>query len=104
MVFYMIQILVLIYVGERGLDGVQQYESQVIPILREYGGTLMTVFNPQQSSEVSRPDEVHLLEFPTECALNAYRTDPRVAALAEERNSVISKTELYISEKIVSYY
>jgi uncharacterized protein (DUF1330 family) len=40
------------------------------------------------------PHEVHLLEFPSESALDAYLQDPARLALAEQRDAAIASTQL----------
>ena len=49
------------------------------------------------------PDEVHLIEFSSAQAFQAYRTDPAHQKLAAERALAIEKTQVIVSGERVSY-
>jgi hypothetical protein len=69
--------LMLARLPEGGLGAFDAYEGAVLPLLAEYGGRL--------ERRVRTPDdrlEAHLVSFPTEDALDAYRADPRRSAAA----------------------
>ena len=55
----MIHILIMISAGAGGPDAIRQYESKVVPIIREYGGKMLSAFRPLKNP----PDEIHLIEF-----------------------------------------
>jgi len=99
----MLQILVHLYAGKDGIDGLQAYESAVMPILREHGGKLCTAFRPKPIPSEIVPDEIHLVQFPSDAQFQAYRTDPRLAELSELRSAGIARAELFFSESILSY-
>ena len=95
----MIHILVILTAGASGSKEIKQYESKVVPIMREYGGKILSAFKPKYNP----PDEIHLIEFPSEEALAQYQKDPRVLELRAEREVAINKTDLYISTEFISY-
>lgn len=95
----MIRILVIINAGAGGPEAIRKYESKVMPLMREYDGKLLSAFKPKDTP----PDEIHLIEFPSEEAFSLYQQDSRVVELKAERENAISKTELYISSEIISY-
>jgi len=97
-----IQVVVLLRAGEPGLAGLREYERQVLPVLREHGGSLLAAFEPVKTSS-DGPDEIHVLEFSSAEHLQAYRNDSRIEALAALRESVISATTVYVSERSVDY-
>jgi len=97
-----VQVVVLLRAGEPGLAGLREYERQVLPVLREHGGRLLAAFEPVKTSP-DAPDEIHVLEFPSTEHLQAYRNDPRIEALAALRESAISATTVYVSERSVDY-
>ena len=99
----MIHVLAMLHAGNEGIEGLQDYESRVIPIMSAHGGRLLSAFRPKGSEHPEIPDEIHLIEFPSEEAFQAYRSDPEVARLAERRGVVISKTAIYVSEELLDY-
>lgn len=99
----MFDVLVLLSSGAGGVPALRAYEQQVVPILYEYNGELLSAFAPRQDEDRAAPDEIHLLRFESESDFVAFRQDPRVGALASERDRVISNTVVYVSDGIVSY-
>jgi uncharacterized protein (DUF1330 family) len=99
----MIHVLAIIHAGENGTEELQKYEAQVMPILEKHGGKLLSAFKPRGHENGDSPDEIHLIEFPSQEAFQSYRADPGVAALSECRQSAISETTVYVSEQFVSY-
>jgi len=83
------------------LEALQAYEAAVMPILCEHGAKLTAAFRPEPSAKA--PDEIHWLEFPDLGALTAYRADPRVAALADQRAEAVAATEVFVAAEDVDY-
>ncbi|WP_448319361.1 hypothetical protein [Streptomyces sp. CO7] len=69
--------LMLARLPEGGVGAFDAYESAVLPLLAEYGGRL-----ERRMRTMDDRLEAHLVSFPTEDALDAYRADPRRAAAA----------------------
>lgn len=69
--------LMLARLPERGLASFEAYEDAVLPLLAEHGGRL-----ERRLRTLDDRVEVHLLSFPDEAALAAYRADPRRSAAA----------------------
>lgn len=99
----MIHILAMLHAGSEGIEGLRDYETRVIPVMKMHGGRLLSAFRPKGHEREECPDEIHLIEFPSDEAFQSYRTDPRVARLAELRGVTISKTEIYVSEELLEY-
>ena len=97
-----IQVVVLLRAGDLGLAGLRVYERQVLPVLREHGGRLLSAFEPVKNAP-DAPDEIHVLEFPSSEHLQAYRNDPRTEALSALRVTAISATTVYVSKRSVDY-
>ncbi len=95
----MIHVLVIIHAGAGGSKAIRQYESKVVSIMREYGGKLLSAFKPKNNP----PDEIHLIEFPSEEALTQYQQDSRVTELKAEREIAISTTDLHVSSDMINY-
>ena len=99
----MIHVLAMLHAGIEGIDGLHDYESRVIPIMRMHGGRILSAFRPRGHEHPECPDEIHLIEFPSDESFQSYRNDPEVARLAEMRGVKISKTTIYVSEGVLDY-
>jgi uncharacterized protein (DUF1330 family) len=75
------------------------YEDQVLQLLDSHGARvvqrLRTVEGPADA-----PFEVHVLEFPSQAALDAYLEDPARLALSELRDRAIAATQLLSVEVV----
>ena len=98
----MIQIIVFLYSGNRGIEGLRDYESKVIPILREHGGILLSASSSSQKID-SDPDEIHIIQFPTAENFTSYRNDVRIKSLIEDRQEFVSHMELHITNEFHEY-
>ena len=61
----------------QGIASFNVYEDQVLPLLADHGGVLQRRLRSDDGGT-----EVHLVWFPSSAAFEAYRDDPRRAALA----------------------
>lgn len=98
----MIQLVVFLTIGEAGFAALEAYERNVLPILQEHGGRLITAMRPERTDKQS-PGEIHVIEFQSRAGLTAYQQDPRITALAEKRAEAISSTRIFLSDEIISY-
>ncbi|ROS78655.1 hypothetical protein [Cellulomonas sp. PhB143] len=83
------------------------YEDRVLELLGDHGGVVLqrvvaqdfedddASAGPGQRGASTRPDEVQVYRFPGSGALERYLADPRRAALADERDAVVARTELF---------
>ncbi|MFE5209858.1 hypothetical protein [Streptomyces sp. NPDC056600] len=67
--------LMLARLPEGGVGAFDAYEGAVLPLLAQYGGRL-----ERRVRTMDDRLEAHLVSFPTEDALDAYRADPRRSA------------------------
>jgi uncharacterized protein (DUF1330 family) len=73
------------------------YEDKVLRLVAEHGGQVLergTVL-PGSQADSEPPTEVQLLEMPSETGLDAYMNDPRRLAMADERDAVIARTDVF---------
>jgi hypothetical protein len=97
-----IQIIALLYAGENGIEGLREFESKVMPILREHKGNLISAsFN--ENNTLEEPDEIHVIQFPSIEEFNAYKIDPRVVELSSLKSKMIKKADIYITNKFFRY-
>ena len=69
------------------------YEDRVLAFLPDHGAQLLE--RVRSDGADGRPLEVQLYRIPTPQSLDAYVNDPRRLALADERDRVIARTELF---------
>jgi hypothetical protein len=69
------------------------YEDRVLALLPEHGIELVVRAIGDGVDE--QPLETQVYRVPDRAALDAYLTDPRRAAMTEERDRVIARTELF---------
>ena len=70
-------------------DEVASYEDQVLELLGEHGGRLLS----RVKAIGEQPCEVQIITFESEDALSAYMDSPERAALSAVRDRAIARTE-----------
>ena len=70
-----------------------EYETNVLAFIPDVGG--LVVQRVTSDGANGQPNEVQILRFPSNDALNSFVSDPRRVALAETRDRVIARTELF---------
>jgi hypothetical protein len=90
---------VLLWARPGAEEGLIAYEDTVLRIASDHRGQVRQ--RVRSSGADGQPLEIQLLEFPSADALDAFMTDERRQALTDERDRVISKTEV-IEVEVVS--
>lgn len=75
-----------------GARRLAEYEDRVLALLPAHGARLLSRVRAEDPE--SEPLEVHVIEFPTEAALEDYLADPAREALRELRDAAIATTEI----------
>ncbi len=70
-----------------------EYEDQVLMLLSDHGARVLQRVRTVDPS-AGRPFEVHVLEFPSQDAFDAYMENPNRLALAGLRDRAIASTEV----------
>jgi antibiotic biosynthesis monooxygenase (ABM) superfamily enzyme len=71
----------------------RDFERRAATIMRDHGGAIeRTVVIPGAGADIFR--EVHIVTFPDDHAFEAYRSDPRLAAIAHLREQAVVSTEV----------
>ena len=83
---------VLLWAHPGAEEALTAYEDQVLALVPDHGGRVIQ--RARSSGAGGYPLEIHLLEFPSPQALDAYVADGRRQALAEDRDRAIAKTEV----------
>jgi uncharacterized protein (DUF1330 family) len=97
-----IQIVVLLYVGEGGLTALREHEAEMAPIIYRHGGQIISASHPS-APQPGDPDEVHILQFPDMRAFEDFRTDPDFLAREDQRRHAVRDARVYITDQFVTY-
>ena len=72
-----------------------EYEDRVLRLLAPHGARILQRVRTVDAADAADgPFEAHILEFPSEAALDGYMADPERVAMAELRERAITRTEL----------
>ena len=88
-----VNLCVLLWATDGGHIDLVAYEDAVLALLPEHGARVLQRVRTHDAP-TDQPYEVHLLEFPSEQALDAYLGDPRRLAFASQRDRAIARTEI----------
>jgi uncharacterized protein (DUF1330 family) len=83
---------VLLWAHPGAEEALTAYEDQVLALVPGHGGKVIR--RARSSGAGGYPLEVHLLEFPSPQALDAYTADSRRQTLAGDRDRAIARTEV----------
>ncbi len=84
---------VLLYLHEGQAEQFHHYERRIKPILESYGGRFEKVIKPTHVlGDLSLPDEVHWLSFPSEADFQHYREDHNLTQMAHLRDASVRGT------------
>ena len=70
----------------------------MLALVPEHGGTVLQ--RARTDGADGRAHEIQLFSFEDQAALSAYMNDPRRLALADERDRVIARTEVFPVELV----
>ena len=74
-------------------DAFRRFETAAARIMARHGGRIERVIRPTGSPTGDPlPHEIHLVAFPDDAHIAAYRADPDLAALAPLRQAAIART------------
>ncbi len=82
----------------------KSYEVKTLNIFKKYGGEIIAAYVPLLNKNgLEVPDEIHVLKISDQNAFDKFLNDPERLALSQERDLVIARTEVFISQEIVEY-
>ena len=76
------------------LETFRAYEHAAARVMARYGGSIEHVFVVDEG-DAEELREIHVVRFPDEAALEAYRNDPELEARGEERERAVLETEIW---------
>jgi hypothetical protein len=83
---------VLLWARDGEEDTLVEYEDRVLALLPDHGACVTQ--RVRSDGGDGMPLEVHLLEFPSEVALDAYMADERRVALSALRERGVARTQV----------
>lgn len=94
--------------GRTGVRGeFLAYERKALDIFKRHGGEVVAAYVPEHGqdgeSREDFPDEIQILRIADRSAFDRFMQDPERLGLAAERDTVIRKTEAYLSAEIIGY-
>jgi hypothetical protein len=81
--------------------GFEAFERAAAEIMAKHSGRIEHVVRRAEPGD--GPFEVHIVTFPSEAALGAYRDDSRLKDLSGLRERVIARTEIWRGEQRATY-
>ena len=70
-----------------------EYEDKVLDLLATHGGRVLQRARTDGANDA--PLEIHVLEFPSQAALDDYLGDERRTVFADARETAIARTEVF---------
>ncbi len=90
---------VFLYAKEGSEKIFLEYESSVLPLLKEYEGELLLRIRPDRSfeedSKIRIPTEIHLIGFASEDSFRRFLSDPKRKSLEDMQKKGISFSILF---------
>jgi uncharacterized protein (DUF1330 family) len=78
-----------------------EYEDRVLKLVWEHDGQVLQRGRVIGGS-AGAPDEIQVLGFASEAALDAYTQDPRRTAMAADRDAAIARTDVHRIDSVLS--
>jgi uncharacterized protein (DUF1330 family) len=72
-----------------------RFEAGATQVMARHGGRIERRIALRDGGAAGAPDEIHVVEFPSRGAYEAYRNDPDLVALAELRAVAIARTIIW---------
>jgi len=91
-------LVAILTVRRARLDDFRRFETAAAQIMARHGGRIeraVVLDAPPTPGEPDALRELHLVRFPDDAALAAYRSDPDLAALAALREAAVISTEIW---------
>lgn len=97
-------LVAILTVRRDALDKFRAFERQAAALMTRHGGRIerTVVVAPDGSAEVVK--EIHVVTFPDEQALVAYRADERLGELAHLRDESVVHTAVFVGEDGPRYH
>ncbi len=88
-------LVVLLYVDRNRQEDFERFEAAAARVMSRHGGAIERRIGFRRGNDPSQPHELHVVTFPDAEALERYRNDPDVQAMAGLREKAILKTVVW---------
>ena len=95
-------LVVMLFVHRGHESEFEEFELKAEQIMHRYGGAIERRIRCGHSEDAGQPYEVHLVTFPDQKSLEAYREDPDLKALAQLRAQAIHRTMVWQGHDLIS--
>lgn len=91
-------LVAILTVRRAALDTFRAFEAQAAAIMATHDGRIerTVVVDTDPTGAVLK--EIHVVTFPSAAAFAAYRSDPRLAALASQRDAAVVHADVLVGE------
>ena len=100
----MIYIRQLVFVLEGKEETFKEFEDQVLPLMENYGGTLLYRIRPDRASVLvadgEHPYEIHVISFESEEGLQQYSQDPTRAKFLHLKEASVKSQLILKGSKV----
>lgn len=100
----MIYLTALMFVKEGKEDVFNEYESHVLPILKDYNGKLIYRIRPKEedfiNTEEEKPFEIHFISFNTQEGFSGYINDEKRKSFENLKIDSIKSSFIVKGEKL----
>lgn len=94
-------LVVMLFVNRGHESEFEEFELKAEQIMHRYGGAIERRIRCDDSEDANQPYEVHVVTFPDQKSLEAYREDPHLKALAQLRAQAIHRTVVWQGHDLV---
>ena len=93
-----IHLCVLLWSKPGAEQALYAYEDTVLGLMGDHGARVLQRMRTDGAN--GGPLEIHMLEFPSQGALDSYMQDERRLAIASERDAAIARTDVLPAEPV----
>jgi uncharacterized protein (DUF1330 family) len=91
-------VVAILTVRKAALEDFRAFEHRAASVMAAHGGSLERTVTVSEGAPPGTVKEVHVLAFPDRPSFDAYRADPRLAALRHLRERSVVSTEILMGE------
>jgi hypothetical protein len=95
-------LIVMVTLSVKNFDALEAFEKEAAVIMASHGAVMIKAFESRREYDGSG-EEIHIIEFPTPAAFEAYRTDERLFELSELHEQAIIDMDLKVSQTTKQY-
>jgi uncharacterized protein (DUF1330 family) len=91
-------VVAILTVRKAALEDFRAFERHAAAVMKAHGGGFARTVSVSEGAPAGTVKEVHVLAFPDRPSFDAYRADPRLAALRHLRERSVVSTDILMGE------